>query len=398
LPEEKPDWDFLPTIDWFWVRVGIKGGLAAVIAIIFLKWIHPPGAANVPTWSWLFVILTRTFLQLSGESDLRGFQTALRGSLILVVCAILLILTTPFLPSYAIMNLVLFLALFAVGFLTVSISGLSFWGLFAWLTIETFVGLNPQEPVSSQTIIDDFLGLGFGLWIATIVNRLLWPILPQKVLRHSLLALCTRIKALLSGDPHREKILTQLAKLMVEALEAAPQIRIAGCSENERLKLVALIHSLQMLASRISQLSSLRHVLRSLGEGGNLLPQVTEQKMRPQFEHLDIEFMQMLDAFAECFREGDCSREFPTVAGILTGSLSPGEKMRSRLSDRTKPEVTLTEGRVSFRNWRNLKLPARFRQNRSKALFPRSALWFQGTAVCPRLAEKCRRLARRRRF
>ena len=362
LPEEKPDWDFFPTIDWFWVRVGIKGGLAAVIAIIFLKWIHPPGAANVPTWSWLFVILTRTFLQLSGESDLRGFQTALRGSLILVVCAILLILTTPFLPSYAIMNLVLFLALFAVGFLAVSTSGLSFWGLFAWLTIETFVGLNPQEPVSSQAIIDDFLGLGFGLWIATIVNRLLWPILPQKVLRHSLLALCTRIKALLSGDPHREKILTELAKLMVEALQAAPQIRIAGCSENEKLKLVALIHSLQMLVNRISQLVrrssalrpmtiprnsegglvSLRPVLRSLGEGGNLLPQVAEQIMRPQFKLLEIEFMRMLDAFAECFREGDCSREFPTVAEALTEMDQAVQQIRDRnLLGNLPPEASL---------------------------------------------------------
>jgi hypothetical protein len=41
LPEAKPHWDFLPTIDWFWVKVGIKGGLAAVISIVFLRWIHP---------------------------------------------------------------------------------------------------------------------------------------------------------------------------------------------------------------------------------------------------------------------------------------------------------------------------------------------------------------------
>ncbi|MEY2607436.1 MAG: Fusaric acid resistance protein family, partial [Verrucomicrobiota bacterium] len=56
VPEEKPHWEFLPTIDWFWVKVGIKGGLAAVMAIVFIKWIHPPGAANVPTWAWLFVV------------------------------------------------------------------------------------------------------------------------------------------------------------------------------------------------------------------------------------------------------------------------------------------------------------------------------------------------------
>jgi hypothetical protein len=228
------------------------------------------------------------------------------------------------------MSLVLFLLLFAVGFLTAGISGLSFWVLFAWLTISTFVGLNPQEPVSSQTIIDDFLGLGFGMWIATIVNRLFWPILPQKVLRRSLLAFCSRIKGLLGGDFQREKILTQVPKLMGEALGAAPQIRIAGCSENERLKLVALIHSLQMLGSRINHLGSPRPVLRSPDEGGNLLPKVAEQIMRPQFEHLEIEIIRVLDAFAECFREGDCSREFPTIDGALAEMDHAIQQIRDR--------------------------------------------------------------------
>jgi uncharacterized membrane protein YccC len=39
LPQPKPHWDFLPTIDWFWVKVGIKGSLAALISIVCLKWI-----------------------------------------------------------------------------------------------------------------------------------------------------------------------------------------------------------------------------------------------------------------------------------------------------------------------------------------------------------------------
>lgn len=324
--------DFLPTIDWSLVRVGIKGGIAVVIAIICLRWIHPPGAASVPTWSWLFVIFPRTFLQLSGDSDLRGFLNALRGSLILVVCAILLILTTPFLASYALMNLVLFFLMFAVGFLTPGTSGLSFWGLFTWLTIEAFVGTNPQVPVSSQTIIDNFIGLGFGMWIAIIVSRLLWPILPQKVLRHSLLAICDRIKALLNGEPHPERIPAQLAKLMVEALAAARQIRIAGCSENERQKLVTLIHALQMLESRISQLVSWR----------NLLPEVAEPIMRPRFAHLEIEFTQMLDACAECFREGDCSRELPAVDGALAKIGHAVQQIRDRdLLGNLSPETSL---------------------------------------------------------
>jgi hypothetical protein len=170
------------------------------------------------------------------------------------------------------------------------------------------------------------------MWIATIVNRLLWPILPQRILRGSLLALCTQIKALLSGNPQREKILTQLAKSMVEALGAAPEIRIAGCSETERLKLVALIHTLQMLVSRISQLVSRR----------KLLPEVTEQILRPRFEHLERDFVQILDAFAECFRQGNCTREFPNVDGALSAMDRGVQEIRDRnLLGNMPPEAAL---------------------------------------------------------
>jgi uncharacterized membrane protein YccC len=260
-----------------------------VISIVFLKWIHPPGAANIPTWAWLFVVLGRPFLRLGGAGDLRAFQTTLRSSLVLAACAVLLMLTTPFFANYAVTNLVLFLVLFAVGFLTVRIPGLNFWMEFAFLTISAFVALNPQEPVSSQTIINTFIGIMFGMLIAAVVGRLLWPVLPQRILRDSLLALFIQIKALLSGDPHQERIRTELAILPVEALGALRQNRIAGCSEEERAKLVALVRTLQVLVARITQLVSRR----------DILTEITVQTLKPQSERLEIEFKQMLDAFAE---------------------------------------------------------------------------------------------------
>jgi hypothetical protein len=45
----------------------------------------------------------------------------------------------------------------------------------------------------------------------------------------------------------------QLASLKVDALGAVRQIRIAGCSENERRKLVALIHTLRIDQCRLKQ-------------------------------------------------------------------------------------------------------------------------------------------------
>jgi uncharacterized membrane protein YccC len=320
LPKPKPPWDILPAIDWFWMKVGIKGGLAALISIVCLKWIHPPGPASVPTWAWLLIVLGRSFFRLGGTGDLRAFQTALRGSLILAVCGALLILTAPFLASYAVMSLALFLLLFTAGFLTARIAGITFWMEFTFLTISQLVALNPQNPVPSQTIIDAFLGMMFGMWIAAVLSRLLWPVLPQRLLRDNLLALFAQIKTLLNGDPHRERIRLQVAMLSLEALQAARQIRIAGCPKEERAKLVALIHALQTLITPISRLLS----------GRERLPEITEQILKLPSEHLEMKFNQMLDAFAECFRQGNCRLQLPTVHGALTAMDNAIQQVRDR--------------------------------------------------------------------
>jgi hypothetical protein len=320
LPQAKPHWDFLPTIDWFWVKVGIKGGLAAVIAVLLLKWINPPGSTAIPPMAWMLTIFGRPFLRVGETGDLRAFQNASLKALALVGCVLLLILTTPFLAGYAVMNLVLFLILFIFGFLTARSPGINSWMLVGFLTISVFVGLNPQVPVASQTIIDSFLGLVIGIGIGTVLSRLIWPVLPQRVLQDNLLTLFAHIKALLSGDPHREKIQTQLAMLPVEALQAARQIRIAGCGEEERAKLVALVRALQTLITRINQLPSRR----------DRLPEITEQILKPQFERLEIEFKQMLDAFAECFRQGVCECQLPTVRGALSEMDNAVQQIRDR--------------------------------------------------------------------
>jgi uncharacterized membrane protein YccC len=307
LPEAKPEWDFLPTIDWFWVKAGLKGGLASVIALLLLKWINPPGPSSIPLAAYVFSLFGRGFLRAGGTGDMRGFQNAFRAALCLGVCVCLLLLNTPFLADYLVMNLALFLILFVFGFLTARIPGNNFWMIVFNLSISSFVGLNPQVPVPSQTIIDSFLGLITGIVIATVVGRLIWPVLPQRVLRDDLLAIFARLKALLSGDPHQERIRTQLAILPVEASQAAGQIRLAGCSEQERARLAALIRSLRALVVEATGLVARRRIL----------PEVTEAILRPQFERLEIEFKQVLDAFIECFRRGDCRRELPGVQGAL---------------------------------------------------------------------------------
>jgi hypothetical protein len=307
LPEPKPHWHFVPTIDWFWVKAGIKGGISGVIAIVLLKWINPPGPASIPLMAWTLSLFGRPFLRAGGTGDLRSFQNAFLATLVLSGCAALLILTTPFMADYLVMNLALFLIVFWLGFFSVRIAGTTFPMQIAILSISTFVGLNPQVPVASQTIIDNFTGLIIGMGIATLVGRLIWPVLPQKLLRDDLIAILSQIKALLGGAANRERIQTQLAILPVEALQAARQIRMSGCSKDEKARLRALVRALQALVTQTTELVYRRH----------LLPEITAPILRPQFERLEAEFKQMLDALVECFRRGDCRREFPSLRAPL---------------------------------------------------------------------------------
>ena len=122
--------------------------------------------------AWLLTIMGRPFLRLGGTGDLRAFQTAFRASLMLAACAALLILTTPFLADYAVMNVALFLILFTLGFLTARILGINFWIQLAYITISAFVGLNPRR---AGSVADDdryFSWHNFGMFIGTVLSKI----------------------------------------------------------------------------------------------------------------------------------------------------------------------------------------------------------------------------------
>jgi len=319
LPEPKPQWDLLPRIDWFWVKVGIKGALSAVVSVFLLKWINPPGPAALTLMAWTMTLFGRPFIRAGGTGDLRAFQNSFKGSLALIGCVIVLLLITPFLSNYFVMNLALFVMLFVLGFFMAA-GGITFWIQLALLAISTFVGLDPQHPVPSTTIIDTFLGMIAGLAIATVIGRLLWPTLPQTLLRDDLTTLFKENKALIRRDPDQERIKTQLVILSVEALQAIRQIRSPRFSQEERNRVTALVHTLQALSGRFSHLLSHRH----------LLPEITEEFLGPPFARIEFEFSQMLDAFLETFRTGDFHRELPGLRGALAEIDQTVEQIRDR--------------------------------------------------------------------
>jgi uncharacterized membrane protein YccC len=306
-PEDKPAWDFHPRIDWFWVKMGIKGGLAAVIALLLLRWINPPGTAAIPLGAWVFTILSRPFVRAGGPGDLRIMQRTFFAALCFIPTVAILHLSTPALAYYSVMNAALFGILFVFGFLTARMPGLTFGPQVVVLGISVFVGLNPQQPVPSLTIIEAFLGLTLGMVIAAVVGRVIWPVLPQILFRDDMLKFFVQLKALLNREPHQEKIRTQLAMLPVEALQAAHQIRMTGFSSAERTRIIRFIRGLQSLVMQSAALISERPQI----------PETINAALRAELEPLDKEFDKMLDSFVLCFRESDCRRPFPSLRDAL---------------------------------------------------------------------------------
>ena len=325
-PERRRAWDSLPAIDWFWMRTAFKAALAASLSLLLIRWIHPPGPAALPVAALLFSVLQRTFIRAGGTGDLRAFQRLFFACLILSVYTALLIAITPFLANYLVMNLTLFVALFIYGFLTSRTPGFSFWAIVTVLGTSVLVGLNAQEPVDSGTIIDSVLGLITGMAIATVIGRLIWPLLPQRLLRDKLLEIFAQLKALSNPKQPLKKIQTRLALLPIEAMQFAKRIRVPGFTGEEQRQFELLIRALSSLTERRT----------ALARGRFELPAKLESLVHSQLDQLEIEFIQTTDAFADCFRKGDCRCQFPTVRNAF-------ERLRFRADQIHQERILATE-------------------------------------------------------
>jgi len=186
------------------------------------------------------------------------------------------------------------------------------------LAVSVFVGLNPQVPVPTGTIIDSIVGLITGIAIATVIGRLIWPLLPQRLLRDDLVEFFGQLKAFSNRELPKKKIQTRLALLPIEALQASKRIPLLIFTKEEQRQFELLIRELSSLAPQLTALTRRRIDLSAK----------LDALVHSELEQLEIEFGQITDAFADSFRKGDCRREFPSVQGALQGLRQRAEQVR----------------------------------------------------------------------
>jgi len=115
-----------------------------------------------------------------------------------------------------------------------------------------------------------------------------------------------------------KKVQTRLALLPIEALQVTKIIPLLGFTGEQQRQFELLIRALSSLAMQRTALARRRFAL----------PAKLDALVHSELEQVEIEFGQMTDAFADCFRKGDCRREFPTVRGALEGLLQRAEQIR----------------------------------------------------------------------
>ncbi|MDX2080446.1 MAG: FUSC family protein [Terrimicrobiaceae bacterium] len=183
-----PSTDHAPILSpWpppFWIRTGIKAGLATTAALFLLDWLNPPGGSMLVLGAWVFTAMNAT--SPGGQGDRRAFHFVPLSVAALLVLSVILLAARPMLSSYAVMNTVIFVWLFVWGYLSFTVRGMTIPMQMAMLSIVGILGLNGQEPISFQAIVGFFFGITLALLLASLIQRLLWPSLPQWEIRDRL--------------------------------------------------------------------------------------------------------------------------------------------------------------------------------------------------------------------
>jgi uncharacterized membrane protein YccC len=222
----------------FWIRSGIKAAIAVIAAFVLVNWLHPPGGSMLVLGAWVMTSLNAT--SPGGRGDWRAFHYVVYSLLVLMAVSLLLIAIRPLLSSYAVMNTIIFTWLFVWGYISFSTRGMTIPMQISMLMIVGILGLNGQEPIAFQAIVDFFFGLALSLVLAALIQRLIWPSLPQWELRDRLLELLRLCRRVLtegpSGIPLWQK--TRIALIPGEAGVRISRLTapVVPAGEQERLR------------------------------------------------------------------------------------------------------------------------------------------------------------------
>ena len=294
-------------IDRRLVMVGVKGGLATVVSLFLVEWLHLPGPTIVPVAAWLAVIFTSYQIPSGRSGHIRAFRNLLLMALYGIVALLGLLVLTPFLSNYWFMNLILFCILFAHGYFASKTSGLAFWMLGTIFLALVLVALNTQKPVPFAEIVDSCLGVITGFTVGVTIARVLWPRLPQKELKEATARFCDAAQSALAETPagSMSSINSTLSALPLDIARTTAVLGVNGFLRQEQAKWNRLIPVLMCTGDQLSRLTSIRGKF------------IDSQELGFYLDGLHQDFRTWMDALGRFFRQPDSQKILPSLQGLI---------------------------------------------------------------------------------
>ncbi|GAT33870.1 hypothetical protein TSACC_22290 [Terrimicrobium sacchariphilum] len=261
----------------FWIKAGVKSAVATILAMVISNWLNPPGQSMFILGAWVFTAFNAA--SPGGRGDMRAFHYVIYATASMAILCILLLFATPMMASYEVTNTLLFAALFLWGYLTYKTRGMTIPMQFGLLSIVGVLGLNAQKPVQFQSIADLFFGIVLALLLSAVIQRLLWPSLPQFEIRDrffEFIRFCQKILA----EGSTSLALWERARMTLipsEIAQRSSNLTPPLVPPGEQEKVSAYMATLQFCGS---------HMLALSGNLSPLLPAQFVEEAREQTDHI----------------------------------------------------------------------------------------------------------------
>jgi len=238
------------------------------------------------------------------------------------------------------MNLFLVAELFAFGYWAAALGGQNIHaGAVVFFIIAT-VGLDAEKPVGVQTVFNSYFGVVLPIFIAAIVGRLFWPVLPEAELRKRFIEFFSTCSNFLTKQPgHGDDALSdRLTLIPIESVSWANGVKGRHCPEIEVEKIVALTLTMRRLALRLSARAHAQPPA---------LPESIARLLDPVVKKARDNFRVIADALIRVFHEGSTRVPIPSTKAAR-------ESFRNALQEVRRQNLLVGQSLESVRSYLSL--------------------------------------------
>jgi hypothetical protein len=260
---------------------------------------------------------------IGGKADRGALQSAFQVSVAGLFFVILVFWISPALSNYGMMNLFLFAELFAFGYWAAALGGQNIHAGAAMFFIVATVGLDAEKPVAVQTVFNSYFGVVLPIFIAAIVGRLFWPVLPEAELRKRFIDFFSICSNFLTKQPgHGDDLLSdRLTLIPIESVSWAKGLKGRHCPEGEVEKVLALTLTMRRLALRLSARARTQPPA---------LPENIAGLINPAVEKAREDFLKIAEALTRVFREGSTRVPVPSMKAARETLRNALQEVRSQ--------------------------------------------------------------------